>query len=65
MTSVKPGDHVIQLYIPECGKCKYCLSGKTNLCQAVRETQGRGLISQRGQIPALLISPRELDWQQN
>jgi S-(hydroxymethyl)glutathione dehydrogenase / alcohol dehydrogenase len=44
VTSVKPGDHVIPLYIPECGKCKYCLSGKTNLCQAVRETQGRGLM---------------------
>ena len=44
VTSVKPGDHVIPLYIPECGKCKYCKSGKTNLCQAVRETQGRGLM---------------------
>lgn len=44
VTSVKPGDHVIPLYTAECGKCKFCLSGKTNLCQAVRETQGRGLM---------------------
>lgn len=44
VTSVKPGDHVIPLYIPECRKCKYCLSGKTNLCQAVRDTQGKGLM---------------------
>lgn len=44
VTSVKPGDHVIPLYIPECGQCKFCRSGKTNLCQAVRATQGRGLM---------------------
>ncbi len=44
VTTVKPGDHVVPLYIPECRKCKYCLSGKTNLCQAVRNTQGRGLM---------------------
>jgi S-(hydroxymethyl)glutathione dehydrogenase/alcohol dehydrogenase len=44
VTSLKPGDHVIPLYVPECGKCKFCLSGKTNLCQAVRETQGAGLM---------------------
>lgn len=44
VTTVKPGDHVVPLYIPECRKCKYCLSGKTNLCQAVRDTQGRGLM---------------------
>ncbi|VAX35365.1 S-(hydroxymethyl)glutathione dehydrogenase [hydrothermal vent metagenome] len=42
--TVKPGDHIIPLYIPECKKCKFCLSGKTNLCQAVRSTQGRGLM---------------------
>jgi S-(hydroxymethyl)glutathione dehydrogenase/alcohol dehydrogenase len=35
------GDHVIPLYTPECGKCKFCLSGKTNLCQAIRATQGK------------------------
>ncbi len=44
VTSVKKGDHVIPLYIPECRQCEYCLSGKTNLCQAVRATQGRGLM---------------------
>ncbi len=42
--SVKPGDHVIPLYTPECGECKFCRSGKTNLCQAIRATQGRGLM---------------------
>jgi len=42
--SVKPGDHVIPLYIPECGQCKFCQSGKTNLCQAIRVTQGQGLM---------------------
>ncbi|EUJ27258.1 S-(hydroxymethyl)glutathione dehydrogenase [Listeria grayi] len=44
VTSVKPGDHVIPLYTPECGECEFCLSGKTNLCSAVRETQGQGLM---------------------
>ena len=42
--SLKPGDHVIPLYTPECRQCDYCTSGKTNLCQAVRETQGRGVM---------------------
>lgn len=44
VTSLKPGDHVIPLYTPECRQCKFCTSGKTNLCQAIRETQGRGLM---------------------
>jgi len=44
VTGVKPGDHVIPLYTAECRKCKFCLSGKTNLCQAVRATQGKGLM---------------------
>jgi len=44
VTSVKPGDHVIPLYTPECGQCKFCKSGKTNLCQAIRVTQGQGLM---------------------
>ncbi|MGH8042318.1 MAG: S-(hydroxymethyl)glutathione dehydrogenase/class III alcohol dehydrogenase [Rudaea sp.] len=44
VTSVKPGDHVIPLYTPECGVCKFCRSGKTNLCQAIRVTQGKGLM---------------------
>ncbi len=42
--SVKKGDHVIPLYTPECRQCEYCLSGKTNLCQAIRVTQGQGLM---------------------
>ncbi|MFC3908526.1 S-(hydroxymethyl)glutathione dehydrogenase/class III alcohol dehydrogenase [Legionella dresdenensis] len=42
--SVKPGDHVIPLYTPECRQCEYCLSQKTNLCQAIRATQGQGLM---------------------
>jgi S-(hydroxymethyl)glutathione dehydrogenase/alcohol dehydrogenase len=42
--SVKPGDHVIPLYTPECRECDYCLSGKTNLCQRIRATQGRGVM---------------------
>jgi S-(hydroxymethyl)glutathione dehydrogenase/alcohol dehydrogenase len=44
VTSLKPGDHVIPLYTPECRQCEYCTSGKTNLCQAIRETQGRGVM---------------------
>lgn len=44
VTSVKVGDHVIPLYTAECGVCKFCTSGKTNLCSAVRETQGKGLM---------------------
>ena len=44
VTSVAPGDHVIPLYTPECRQCKFCLSGKTNLCGAIRETQGRGVM---------------------
>jgi S-(hydroxymethyl)glutathione dehydrogenase/alcohol dehydrogenase len=44
VTSLKPGDHVIPIYIPECRNCKFCLSGKTNLCQAIRSTQGRGMM---------------------
>jgi len=42
--SVKKGDHVIPLYTPECRQCEYCLSGKTNLCQAIRTTQGQGVM---------------------
>jgi S-(hydroxymethyl)glutathione dehydrogenase/alcohol dehydrogenase len=42
--SLAVGDHVIPLYIPECRECKFCLSGKTNLCARIRETQGRGLM---------------------
>ncbi|MGL6042693.1 MAG: alcohol dehydrogenase catalytic domain-containing protein, partial [Sandaracinobacteroides sp.] len=44
VSSVQPGDHVIPLYTPECRQCKSCLSGKTNLCTAIRATQGKGLM---------------------
>ena len=44
VSSVSVGDHVIPLYTPECGECKFCTSGKTNLCQKIRETQGKGLM---------------------
>ena len=44
VASLRPGDHVIPLYTPECRQCKFCLSRKTNLCQAIRGTQGRGLM---------------------
>ncbi len=42
--SLKPGDHIIPLYTPECRECEYCISGKTNLCQAIRTTQGQGIM---------------------
>src|SRR5262245_12462424 len=42
--SLAPGDHVVPLYTPECRQCSYCLSRKTNLCQAIRSTQGKGLM---------------------
>jgi len=42
--TLEPGDHVIPLYVPECRECEYCISGKTNLCQAIRVTQGQGLM---------------------
>src|SRR5690606_3845602 len=44
VTSLAKGDHVIPLYVPECRQCSYCTSGKTNLCQAIRATQGAGLM---------------------
>src|SRR5882724_12270896 len=44
VTSLAPGDHVIPLYTPECRQCEYCRSQKTNLCQAIRATQGQGLM---------------------
>src|SRR2546430_2886719 len=44
VTSVAAGDHVIPLYTPECRQCEYCLNPKTNLCQAIRSTQGQGLM---------------------
>ncbi len=44
VTSVQPGDHVIPLYTPECRECDFCLHPKTNLCQSIRETQGKGVM---------------------
>ncbi len=44
VTTLKQGDHVIPLYTPECRQCEYCTSGKTNLCQAIRVTQGQGVM---------------------
>ena len=44
VTSLQPGDHVIPLYTPECRECEYCLNPKTNLCQSIRETQGKGVM---------------------
>src|SRR5262249_52210102 len=44
VTTLKRGDHVIPLYVPECRQCDYCVSGKTNLCQAIRVTQGQGVM---------------------
>src|SRR5690242_14741784 len=44
VSSLRKGDHVIPLYTPECRQCEYCLSRKTNLCQAIRATQGRGVM---------------------
>src|SRR5665647_399623 len=44
VTSLKVGDHVIPLYTPECRECEYCLNPKTNLCQKIRITQGKGLM---------------------
>ncbi|KAF4507936.1 hypothetical protein G6O67_004382 [Ophiocordyceps sinensis] len=44
VTNVKPGDHVVALYTPECKECKFCMSGKTNLCGKIRATQGKGVM---------------------
>ena len=44
VTGLRPGDHVIPLYTPECRTCDFCLNPKTNLCQSIRETQGQGLM---------------------
>ena len=57
VTSLKPGDHVIPLYVPECRQCEYCLSFKTNLCQAIRSTQGKGLMPDGGRRFSLNGAP--------
>src|SRR2546423_5292779 len=62
VTSVKAGDHVIPLYTPECRQCKSCLSGKTNLCTAIRATQGKEscLMAQAGS--ATTANPFSITW---
>jgi S-(hydroxymethyl)glutathione dehydrogenase/alcohol dehydrogenase len=55
--SVRKGDHVIPLYTPECRECSYCTSGKTNLCQAIRATQGKGVMPDG--TSRFSLSPRE------
>jgi Alcohol dehydrogenase GroES-like domain len=50
IATVKPGDHVIPLYIPECGQCRFCRSGRTNLCGAIRITQGKGVMLVTGRL---------------
>jgi Zn-dependent alcohol dehydrogenases, class III len=57
VTSVKPGDHVIPLYTAECGECLFCKSGKTNLCTAVRATQGKGVMPDGTTALATTASP--------
>ena len=60
--SVSTGDHVIPLYTPECRVCDYCTSGKTNLCQSVRETQGRGLMPDEAAVFPLVMTPCFITW---
>ena len=55
VSSLKPGDHVIPLYTPECRQCEYCLSQKTNLCQAIRSTQGQGLMPDGRSSPKVAV----------
>ena len=55
VTSLKPGDHVIPLYTPECRECEYCLSQKTNLCQKIRSTQGQGVPNTSAARPATTV----------
>ena len=62
VTSLKPGDHVIPLYTPECRQCEYCLSRKTNLCQAIRTTQGKGLMPNGTSRFALTVHPSIIIW---
>src|SRR3546814_2723865 len=54
VTSLKPGDHAIPLYTPECRQCKSCLSGKTNLCTAIRATQGRRSEEHTSELQSLM-----------
>jgi len=56
VSSVSVGDHVIPLYTPECGECNFCTSGKTNLCQAIRATQGQGLMPDGTVLPEIAVA---------
>src|SRR5450830_1349978 len=60
VTTLKKGDHVIPLYTPECRQCKFCLSRKTNLCQLIRGTQGKGLMPPAAS--AWTASPSSTTW---
>lgn len=62
VTSLKPGDHVIPLYTAECGECLFCQSGKTNLCVAVRATQGKGLMPDGTTVFRIMVSPFIITW---
>ena len=62
VTSVQVGDHVIPLYTPECGECKFCKSGKTNLCQQIRETQGQGLMPDGTTRSIKTVSQSSITW---
>ncbi|EXS67901.1 hypothetical protein BF95_20720 [Sphingobium sp. Ant17] len=62
VTAVKPGDHVIPLYTPECRQCKSCLSGKTNLCTAIRATQGKGLMPDARPASVTRVSRSSTIW---
>ena len=62
VTSLKKGDHVIPLYTPECRQCKACLSGKTNLCTAIRATQGQGLMPDGTSRLNLGVKPSTITW---
>lgn len=62
VTSVSVGDHVIPLYTAECGECKFCTSGKTNLCSSVRATQGKGLMRTAPHAFSKTVSPFTITW---
>lgn len=62
VTSLKPGDHVIPLYTPECRECEYCLNPKTNLCQAIRTTQGQGLMPDAQAVFQSMVKKYSITW---
>ena len=62
VTNVKPGDHVIALYTPECKECKFCKSGKTNLCGKIRATQGKGVMPDGTQDSHVKVKKFFISW---